>query len=369
MDPTSEAWLRLWRLPEVGPATCRAIRDAFHHPGEFLKAPREIRAQYVGRDAADALDSREGTEGLTADRRWLAEVDHHLVCWGSDNYPDGLAELPDAPPVLFVQGNPELLNAAQLAVVGSRKPTESGRRNAYEFARHLASTGLVITSGLALGLDSAAHAGALDGGGFTIGVMATGPDRLYPARNRQLAERITQHGALVTEFPTGVGVRRDYFPRRNRLISGLALGVLVAEAGRRSGSLVTARHALEQGRDVFAIPGSIHNPLARGCHALIRQGAKLVEGADDVLDELPPLTPTPAPAPASAETDHAGDARELDAGYAELLATLGDDPQPIDLLCQRTGLTADTLSSMLLLLELRGYVASCPGGRYMRVDG
>jgi DNA processing protein len=253
--------------------------------------------------------------------------------------------------------------------VGSRKPTEGGRRNAFEFARHLAATGLTITSGLALGVDGAAHEGALEGGGTTIGVMATGPDRLYPARNRTLAERIAQRGALVTEFPTGVGVRRHYFPRRNRLISGLSLGVLVTEAGPQSGSLVTARHALEQGREVFAIPGSIHNPLARGCHALIRDGAKLVEAGDDILEELPPLRAEPRePQPeATTSADSAG--QPLGEGYTELLEALGHDPQPLDLLSQRTGLTADTLSSMLLLLELRGFVASCPGGRYMRVDG
>jgi len=366
MNPTGQAWLRLWRLPGVGPATARAISHDFGDPARFLAAGRGLQASYLPDEAASRLASATDPEGLEADHEWLAQANRHLICWGDPRYPDGLAVLPDAPPVLFVQGDPNLLTTAQLAVVGSRKPTQPGRQNAYDFAAHLAATGLVITSGLALGVDRAAHEGALDGGGTTIGVMATGPDRLYPARNRELAERIAEQGALVTEFPTGVGVRREHFPRRNRLISGLSLGVLVAEAGRRSGSLTTARHGLEQGREVFTIPGSIHNPLARGCHELIRHGAKLVEAADDILSELPPLrTTTRDDVPASADTEPES---RLDEGYDELLDALGHDPQPLDVLSQRTGLTADTLSSMLLLLELRGFVASCPGGRYMRVD-
>lgn len=369
MEATSEAWLRLWRLPGVGPGTCRAISEAFGDPVRFLEANHAVRADYLPGQALEALDSGGEPEGLADDRAWLAERGHHLVCWGDTNYPDGLAQLADAPPLLFVNGDPTILSAAQIAVVGSRKPTEAGRRNAFEFARYLAETGLTITSGLALGADGAAHEGALDAGGTTIGVMATGPDRLYPARNRALAEHIAQQGALVTEFPTGVGVRRHYFPRRNRLISGLTLGVLVTEAGRASGSLVTARHALEQGREVFAIPGSIHNPLARGCHALIREGAKLVEAGDDVLEELPPLRLEPREHTKDELTVSEGTDDTLGEGYDALLEALGHDPQPLDLLCQRTGLTADTLSSMLLLLELRGFVASCPGGRYMRVDG
>ncbi len=367
MQDAHAAWLRLWRLPGVGPATARAINDDFSHPARFLEASRQVQRHYLTEQAQDTLDRDEQETALATDRAWLAEPDHHLVCWGDDNYPDGLSALPDAPPVLFVHGDPQLLTAAQLALVGSRKPSETGRRNAYEFAEHLAGSGVVITSGLALGSDAAAHQGALDGGGTTIGVMATGPDRLYPARNRELATRIAAKGALVTEFPTGVGVRRHYFPRRNRLLSGLSLGVLVAEAGQRSGSLTTARHALEQGREVFAIPGSIHNPLARGCHQLIREGAKLVEVAGDVLEELPPLRVSPREPPQASPAASNGDT--LDHSYSMLLDALGYDPQPLDLLSQRTGLTADTLSSMLLLLELRGLVASYPGGRYMRVDG
>jgi DNA processing protein len=367
MDDARAGWLRLWRLPGLGPATARAIAEDFGHPARFLEAPRHTQADYLSKPARSELENSDVDAALAADREWLAQGDHHLVCWGDQNYPDGLSALPDAPPVLFVHGDPQLLTAAQLALVGSRKPSESGRRNAYEFAEHLAGSGLVITSGLALGTDGAAHQGALDAGGTTIGVMATGPDRLYPARNRDLATRIAAEGALVTEFPTGIGVRRHYFPRRNRLISGLSLGVLVAEAGRRSGSLTTARHALEQGREVFAIPGSIHNPLARGCHQLIREGAQLVEAADDILNELPPLHLSPRQPPRTSPEPADGDT--LDASYTILLDALGHDPQPLDLLSQRTGLTADTLSSMLLLLELRGLVASYPGGRYMRVDG
>ena len=275
-------------------------------------------------------------------------------------------ELPDPPPLLFVQGDPDLLARPQLAIVGSRNPSPVGHRTAQEFARHLAGGGLIVTSGLALGIDGAAHRGAL-AAGTTIAVMGTGPDRIYPARHQALARRIAASGALVTEFPPGVGAQAENFPRRNRIISGLCVGTLVVEATRRSGSLITARLASEQGREVFAIPGSIHNPLARGCHALIRQGAKLVETAQDIVEELAPLLgsltafslqPDPVAAP--------GEAVALDADYAHLLAVMGHDPLSPDELIRASGLSAETVASMLLLLELEGLVAACPGGRYCR---
>jgi DNA processing protein len=252
-----------------------------------------------------------------------------------------------------------------LAIVGSRNPTPVGQQTAREFAAHLAACGLTIASGLAIGVDGAAHEGALDSG-RTVAVLGTGPDRVYPAAHRDLARRIADEGALVTEYPPGTTAVGRNFPRRNRIISGLSLGTLVTEAALRSGSLITARCAVEQGREVFSIPGSIHNPLARGCHALIRDGAKLVETAADILEELAPLLGSfTAETPRQTENGK-GDESGLDAEYRLLLATMGHDPASPDELIRSTGLPAESIASMLLLLELEGYVSSCPGGRYCR---
>jgi DNA processing protein len=304
--------------------------------------------------------------GRAAVESWLAAPGNHLLRLDDPRYPDLLRQIPDPPPVLYVRGDPAALGNLQLAIVGSRNPTRGGLENARAFAAHLAGAGLTITSGLALGIDAAAHEGALAAGGTTIAVTGTGLDRVYPARHRELAHRIAGQGALVSEFPPGTPPRPAHFPQRNRIISGLSLGTLVVEAARRSGSLVTARHALEQGREVFAIPGSIHNPLARGCHALIRQGAKLVETADDILEELGALA-VAVTADATAPDAPAG-AGELDPEYRRLLDALGHDPLPIDELVARSGLTAESVSSMLLILELQGYVAPEAGGRYARID-
>jgi len=296
---------------------------------------------------------------------WLELPGHQLVTWGSPDYPELLAQTPDPPLLLFVKGDASLLTTPQIAMVGSRNPSASGRQTAHDFASFLAEAGITITSGLAIGIDGASHEGALDVEGLTIAVAGTSLDRVYPARHRQLAHRIAATGALVSEFPPGVPLRRNHFAQRNRLISGLSLGTLVVEAAIQSGSLITARHALEQGREVFAIPGSIHNPLARGCHQLLRQGAKLVETGQDVLEELAPqlrrsLQRETAP---TTEDEAAGPLR-WDSDYQQLLATLGFDPVPMDLLINRSGLTPEAVSSMLLLLELEGYVTSSPGGQY-----
>ncbi|WP_440996755.1 DNA-processing protein DprA [Arhodomonas sp. SL1] len=363
------AWLRLLRTPGIGPATYATVLDAFASPAAYLDAEAsELRARGFNpalRDGVPGVDD----PGVRSDLAWLAAADdHHLITRSDPAYPEQLASIADAPPLLFVVGDPTVLRRPQLAVVGSRKPTHSGSDNAREFARYLAECGLVITSGLALGIDAAAHRGALAGGGATVAVTATGADRTYPARHRDLAREIAANGAVVTELPTGTGVRREQFPRRNRLISGLALGVLVVEAGMHSGSLLTARHALDQNREVFAVPGSIHNPLARGCHALIRAGAKLVESAGDVFEELPPMAVTPSATPATREgaSEEGSGAEPLGDDYATVLDALEYDPVAFDVLTERTGLTADTLSSMLLILELRGHVIACAGGRYAR---
>lgn len=296
---------------------------------------------------------------------WLAEPNHHLITLSDPRYPRLLREIPDPPAALYVIGDPDLLSATQLGIVGSRNPTPGGSETAHAFASYLTQSGLTITSGLAMGVDAAAHRGALGAGGKTIAVAGTGLDRVYPARHRELAHEIAAQGALISEFALGTPALAHNFPRRNRIISGLSLGVLVVEAALQSGSLITARLAAEQGREVFAIPGSIHNPLARGCHALIRQGAKLVETAADILEELGPMAQITAPA---RQTDGAGNITSgLGVEAMTLLDCLGFDPTPVDSLIERSGLTPEAVSSMLLVLELQGHVVSAPGGHYTRV--
>lgn len=280
--------------------------------------------------------------------------------------PELLAGIAGPPETLFLAGSPEVLHLPCLAIVGSRNPTTVGRDNAYRFARHLADTGFCIVSGLAEGIDAAAHEGALDAGGPTVAVLGHGLDTVYPQRNSALAERIVRSGALVTEYPPGTPPRRGHFPARNRIISGLSLGVLVVEAAKRSGSLITARLAGEQGRDVFAIPGSIHNPLARGCHELIRQGARLVESADDVISELASLIGHLAETP-NRDVEDERDPSLLDPDYVRLLDQLGHDPQTADELAGKSTLTIDQVSSMLLILELSGKIESLPGGRFSKL--
>jgi DNA processing protein len=283
-------------------------------------------------------------------------------------YPPLLRQIPDPPFALFVRGDATLLSEPQLAMVGSRNPSVEGRRNAEEFAEYLAKCGLVIVSGMALGIDAASHRGALKDG-KTVAVWGTGLDKTYPPRNRELAEEIIAKGAVVSEFPPGTPPLPMHFPRRNRIISGLSVGTLVVEAAKQSGSLITARTASEQGREVFAIPGSIHNPVARGCHRLLRDGAKLVESAGDILEELAPLlglTALPA-LPAGADVPAEGAPPE-DPEYKLLLNSLDFAPTSVDSLVERTGLTPDVVSSMLLMLELQGHVEASPGGRYSRVN-
>ncbi len=297
------------------------------------------------------------------DAEWLADTRHHVVKHQGERFPELLQQLSNPPLLLYVDGNPDLLHLPALAIVGSRNPTKGGARNAFEFARHLAGAGFAIVSGLAQGIDTAAHRGALAANGTTIAFLGHGIDRVYPASNRELAEEIADKGALVSEFPLGTHPGREHFPQRNRLISGLSLGTLVIEAARRSGSLITARLAAEQGREVFALPGSIHNPLARGCHELIRQGAKLVETADDILAELAPLVGHVLQNTMESISKENSE-QPLEGEYVELRKHLGHDPISINDLPENSGLTIDQVSSMLLILELHGEVASLSGGRY-----
>ena len=364
-------WLTLLHAPGIGPRTCARLLEHFGSPQAVLDAGHGAwEACGLKAVTREAL-ARPDAVAIERDLHWLQQPGNHLLTLDDPAYPVQLREISDPPPVLFVHGDAALLSDLQLAIVGSRSPTPAGRETATAFARHLAGTGLCITSGLALGIDAAAHQGALDGGGRTLAVMGTGLDRIYPARHRDLAHRIAGTGALVSEFPPGTGPQADHFPRRNRIISGLSLGVLVVEAAQRSGSLISARHAMEQGREVFAIPGSIHNPLARGCHRLIRQGAKLVETADDILEELGPLAlgQTLGQGVAQeAQGGHSGEAAApgLDGDYRRLLEVMGDAPVAIDQIVARSGLTAEAVSSMLLLLELQGEIGSMPGGLYCR---
>jgi DNA processing protein len=301
------------------------------------------------------------------EHEWLQQADHHLVSRGDAAYPELLAGIPGPPERLYVIGDPEYLHLPALAIVGSRNPTAGGKQNAFEFARHLGATGFCIVSGLAQGIDAAAHRGALAAGAPTVALLGHGIDRVYPASNHELAREIARHGALVSEFPLGTPPQRALFPQRNRLISGISLGTLVVEAARRSGSLITARLAADQGREVFAIPGSIHNPLSRGCHQLIRQGAKLVEAADDIVAELAPLAGALLQTADGSETagERAGEeAGSEDGDYARLLDVLGHDPVGTDEIVRRSGLTIDQVSSMLLILELEGKIEKLSGGRY-----
>ncbi len=353
--------LALYHLPQVGPARARELLARYG-------SPRALFADGVGDGVLDA-SLREALatpdwEAVERDLAWCGDG-RHIIAHDDERFPPLLAAIADPPLLLFAHGEPALLMLPQLAVVGSRNPSAVGEETAFDFARGLAGAGLTITSGLALGIDAAAHRGALAAGGQTIAVFGTGPDRIYPARHRDLAHAIVDGGGvLLSEYAPGTPPLPAHFPRRNRIISGLALGTLVVEAALRSGSLITARSASEQGREVFAIPGSIHNPLARGCHRLIRDGAKLVETAQDVLEELAPqlravlaAEPGPAAAPSA-----------LDDEYRSLLDCVGYAPTPVDMLVERSGLTTEVVSSMLLILELEGYVTAAAGGGYSRTS-
>jgi len=360
-----EAWLLVSQAAGIGSRYFRRLLEQFGSPDRILEASRgELAELGIPRDAAENL-KRQDIDAIGPSLQWLRQPNHRLVTFADGAYPELLRQIDDPPPLLYLIGEVDLLHQPQLAIVGSRNPTAGGLENAREFARALAGAGLCITSGLATGIDGAAHEGALQAG-ETLAILGTGPDRIYPAAHRDLAHRIAAKGLLVSEFPPGTPAKAENFPRRNRIISALSLGTLVVEAAVRSGSLITARLAAEQGREVFAIPGSIHNPNARGCHALIRQGAKLVESARDILEELAPLLgsllagdPRDQPVPSS-QIPHP------DPDYTRLLEALGYDPVTADELIARTGLAAETVSSMLLLLELEGHVSSSPGGIYSR---
>jgi DNA processing protein len=352
-----EAWLRLGLVPGLGPAGLRKLLEHFGEPESIVAAsPRQLGA-VVGEATAAAIAAGPERERLNAAIDWLQQPGNRILTLADAHYPARLLQTADPPPLLYLKGDASLLGGDALAIVGSRSATPQGAANAEAFARELSDAGLRIVSGLALGIDAAAHRGGIAGASSSVAVVGTGLDIVYPARNRELAHTLAERGLLISEFPLGTKAIASNFPRRNRLISGLSLGVLVVEAALQSGSLITARFALEQGRDVFALPGSIHSPLSKGCHLLIKQGAKLVESAADVLDELRGL--------------HAGRSRESAPETAKqgnlLLDAMGFDPIDLDTLCGRSGLTADGASAMLLQLELDGAVARLAGGQFQRL--
>jgi DNA processing protein len=361
MDKTRELyhWLLLNKTPGIGPVTFNGLRAAGISPRDTIEMAKAGQAiPQLSPQAIKAIRNADDN-AIEQDLRWQEGTGNHIITLDDPEYPPLLLEIPDPPPLLYVHGNPWCLHNNQLAIVGSRNPSPAGEENAYAFASSLSLTGLCITSGLALGIDTASHKGALDSNNQTIAVIGTGLDRVYPARNKALAHLIAENGALVSEYPLGTRPLPGNFPRRNRIISGLSLGTLVIEAGISSGSLITARLAIDQGRDVFAIPGSIHNPLAKGCHHLIREGAKLVESANDILNELAHVLPNLNTPVKNTTSNTATD--EIDKEIKSLLDLVGFDPTSTDMLIKRSGLTAETVSSMLLVLELRGMVKSSSG--------
>ena len=355
LDRNIEPWLRLSLLAGLGDESFRRLLVAFGSPEQILAASHRELAKLVPARIAASIAASQAPDGLERVAEWLSDRANLVVTLGDKRYPQALLQIPDPPPLLYVKGNADLLNVSALAVVGSRNATPQGVALAESFARTLSDAGLTIVSGLALGIDAAAHRGGLAGSARSAAIVGTGLDVVYPARNRALAHELAASGVLISEFPLGTGPLAGNFPRRNRLISGVARGCLVIEAALESGSLITARLANEQGREVFAVPGSIHSPLSKGCHLLIKQGAKLVESAQDVLEEL--NMPVAAPPSIASEDPHAN----------ALLRHLGFDPCDVDTLTARSGLTSDAVSALLTQLEIEGRVAAVPGGRYQRL--
>lgn len=394
-DTELAAWLRLATTRGLAPAALRDLLDAFGLPEAVLATPFRALAAIIGDAVAQAVLAAPPpgfARQLAATTHWRAQPGNALVTLSDPAYPPALLTMPDPPPLLYVKGRMEFLHAKSVAVVGSRNATPQGLEDAARFAQTLSDAGLTVVSGLAQGIDGAAHRGALAGCGSTIAVIGTGADIVYPAKHHSLAHQIAAEGAILSEWPLGTPARSAHFPQRNRLIAGLSSGVLIVEAALRSGSLITARLANEMGRDVFAIPGSIHAPLSRGCHGIIKEGARLVETAEEVLEELgirvPTVSSLPAassgarpkrrtttastsgqstPAPAPTET-RSTLPPPLNAHAERLLAALGHAPATFDVLAARTEMENATLQSTLLQLELAGRLTALPGGRFARIE-
>lgn len=360
---TIRHWLALYCTPGIGPIKFFQLLKIFPHVEDIFKASTEklskLNLSSITIDALKNTDWKVVEDNL----RWADQENNHILLYIDPRYPLLLQQIAAPPPLLFVQGDITMLQSYQLAIVGSRNPTPTGKDIAQQFAGYLSEVDLTITSGLALGIDAESHRGALKNKGKTIAVLGTGLDLVYPRSHRKLAAEIIEQGALISEYPLGIPPKAENFPKRNRIVSGLSLGVLVIEATLRSGSLITAHLAAEQGREVFAIPGSIYNSLSRGCHFLIRQGAKLVETIEDILEELQVFdksNTSPSKNNVSKQSEE-----NLDTDYQALLNGIGFELTTIDQLVERTGFATSTIASMVLMLELRGKIVSVPGG-YIR---
>jgi len=359
------SFLKLYHVFGLGRVSLERLCDQFSDNFNHIIDASSSQLQAVGLSPEQIAQIKNpDLAQIEKEHQWAEQTDNHLICYNDDSYPLLLRQTVNHPPLLYASGNIELLNTPQIAIVGSRHCSPGGAKTAFDFAAYLSRSGLTITSGMAGGIDAQAHLGALASTAQTIAVIGTGIDRIYPAANKQLAYDIHKHGLIISEFPLGTEPRGENFPRRNRIISGLSLATLVVEATKRSGSLITAHQALEQGREVFAIPGSIHNPQARGCHQLIRDGARLVEKASDIIDELSSLLGFIAEQQVEiSKTDKV----TLDPESQKLLNAIGFDPVSSDELVKRSGLTIDKLSSMLVVLELNDFIQSAPGGCYVRI--
>lgn len=356
-DPELPLWLDLALIPGLGPERLHQLLSHFGSLEAIYNASPAQLSPFLPPNLVSRISQGMDPAQHIPTLEWLQEPGNHLVTWADPEYPQALLDIHDPPILLYAKGRLELANQPGIGIVGSRHASDSGMATAEAFAKTLSDAGLTVISGLALGIDAAAHRGGLACSASSIAVVGTGLDRIYPARNKQLAHQLAEQGLILSEFALGTPVRSGHFPRRNRIISGLSRGVLVVEAALGSGSLITAREALEQGREVFAIPGSIHSPLARGCHALIKQGAKLVECARDVLEELklaPPASTSPAAQP---DEDNS----------PALLQRCGFDPFTQDWLAQLSGESAASLSGQLLQWELEGWLQNLGGGRYQRL--
>jgi len=382
MSSELHSWLLLSLLPQLGPVTLNRLRQVFPDGQSILSQPlARLKTLGLRKQSLQALDQwrQQSTGGFSQQlqhqlshiEHWQQQPGHRLISIGCPQYPPLLKEIDDPPAVIYLCGDPDVLNQPQVAIVGSRNASIGGRESAFGFARQLSLSGWIPTSGLALGIDAEAHRGGLAGMGLTVAVMATGVDQLYPRRHQQLAQQIVaEGGAIISELPLGTAPRAQLFPRRNRIISGLSMATLVVEATLNSGSLITAQQALEQGREVFAIPGSIHNPMSKGCHELIRQGAKLVERVDHIYEELAPQLNRPEPDKGTNEATSTASAQltvsQLPNEQQRLIEATGYEPTSVDQLVERTNLATEQVTSLMLELELKGWVSSVTGG-YQRL--
>lgn len=358
-------WLSLTQATGIGPSICNKLLLEFKSPKAILSSNHDTLRQFGLSD--DSINSllEPDQEQISKTLEWLNKTNRHLITYLDDDYPELLKSIHSPPVILFAVGQRQALGFLHIAIVGSRNPTSGGKRLAEDFASELSRAGLSICSGLALGIDYHSHLGALKAAGSTIAVLGNGLNSIYPARHKKIAHQIIENGLLLSEYLPSTKPNPGNFPRRNRIISGMSLGVLVVEAAKRSGSLITANYALEQGRDVFAIPGSIHNPLARGTNSLIKQGAKLVETTDDIIEELSPMANVALNRPTILEVSQNGFS-DLEPDYKLLLDSMGYEIVSVDRLVELTGLTAEVVSSMLLILELQGMIGSQHGGKYCR---